>query len=84
MAINIKNPKAEHLANRLVEKTGETITDAVIHALEDRLERIEGRRTGPDLVTEIMDIATRCSALPVLDSRTPDEILGYSHTGSFT
>ncbi len=84
MAINIKNPKAELLANQLAEKTGETITDAVIHALEDRLERVEGCRTRPDLVTEIMNIATRCSALPVLDSRTPDEILGYSPTGSFS
>lgn len=83
MAINIKNKKAEKLANQLAEKTGETITDAVIHALEDRLERVEGSRTTPDLVKEIMAIASRCSALPLQDNRTPEEILGYSKTGAF-
>ena len=84
MAINIKNPRAERLANQLAQKTGETITDAVIHALEDRLERLEGCRTGPDLVEEIMTIADRCSRLPVQDPRSPEEILGYSEIGSFT
>ncbi len=84
MAINIKNPRAELLANQVAEKTGETITDAVIHALEDRLERLEGCRASPDLVTEIMNISARCSTLPVLDSRTPNEILGYSNIGSFS
>ncbi len=83
MAINIKNPRAEKLANQLATKTGETITDAVIHALEDRLERLEGCRTSPDLVAEIMAIADRCSRLPVLDSRSPEEILGYSKIGTF-
>lgn len=83
MAVNIKNPRAEHLANQLAKKTGETITDAVIHALEDRLERLEGSRTSPDLVEEIMGIAERCSQLPVLDSRSPEEILGYSEIGDF-
>ena len=83
MAVNIKNPRAERLANQLAQKTGETITDAVIHALEDRLERLEGCRTSPDLVEEIMGIANRCSKLPVLDTRIPEEILGYSEMGVF-
>lgn len=83
MAVNIKNPRAEQLASQLAKKTGETITDAVIHALEDRLERLEGSRTSPDLVEEIMGIAVRCSQLPVLDSRSPEEILGYSEIGVF-
>lgn len=83
MAVNIKNPRAEQLASQLAKKTGETITDAVIHALEDRLERLEGSRTSPDLVEQIMGIAARCSQLPVLDSRSPEEILGYSEIGVF-
>ena len=83
MAINIKNQKAENLAKQLAEKTGETITDTIIHALEDRLERVEGSRITPDLVNEIMSIASRCSALPLKDNRTSEEILGYSQTGAF-
>ena len=83
MAVNIKNPRAERLAYQIAKKTGETIADVVIHALEDRLERLEGCRTSPDLVEEIMQIAARCSVLPVLDTRSPEEILGYSETGTF-
>ena len=83
MAINIKNKKAENLAKQLAKKTGETITDTIIHALEDRLERVEGSRITPDLVNEIMAIASRCSAMPLQDTRTPEEILEYSKTGAF-
>jgi antitoxin VapB len=83
MTMNINNPRVERLALQLATKTGETITDAVIHALEDRLERLEGCRISPDLVVEIMAIADRCSRLPVLDVRPPDEILGYSQNTFF-
>lgn len=35
--LNIKNPKAHELAVAVAAVTGESLTDAVIHALEDRL-----------------------------------------------
>ncbi len=41
--LNIKNPKAHELAVKVAERTGETLTDAVIHALEERLERTPER-----------------------------------------
>ena len=56
-------------------------TQAIIHALEERLERLRGRRTGIDLKQTIMDISTRCSELPDRDQRTVDEILGYNDEG---
>jgi antitoxin VapB len=37
--LNIKNPKAHELAVQVAARTGETLTDAVIHALEERLQR---------------------------------------------
>jgi len=37
--LNIKNPKAHELAVEVASRTGESLTDAVIHALEERLER---------------------------------------------
>jgi antitoxin VapB len=30
---------------------------------------------------EIEEIATRCAALPVLDARQPDDIIGYDQHG---
>ena len=41
MSLNIKNPEAHRLAARLAQKTGETLTEAVVQALRERLERIE-------------------------------------------
>lgn len=32
----------------------------------------------------IMEISKRCAALPIQDSRSEDEILGYNDTGTFS
>lgn len=81
MALSIRNPDAEKLAREVAEKTGETLTQAVIRALEERLERIKGTRRTTDLFEEIMRISKRCSSLPDLDTRLPEEILGYDERG---
>lgn len=81
MTLSIKNPEAERLARALARRTGESITDAVITALRERLKREQGRRKGEDLVAELMEISRRCAALPVLDSRQPEEIIGYDELG---
>ena len=70
MALSIRNIKAEQLARELAQETGENITQVVIHALEDRLERIKGRATVPDLLEDILQISKRCSALPDIDRRS--------------
>jgi len=41
MSLNIKNPEAHALAERLAKLTGETLTEAVTTALRERLARIE-------------------------------------------
>jgi len=64
MALSVKNPRATHLARELASISGESLTQAVIHALEDRLERLKGRRRSPELVETLMAISRRCSALP--------------------
>jgi antitoxin VapB len=81
MAISIRNPKAEELAREVAAESGENLTQAIIHALEERLERLKGRKMTEDLAEEIMKISERCSALPQLDDRTPEEILGYDSKG---
>jgi antitoxin VapB len=81
MPLNIKNTEADRLAHDLAAKTGETITEAVIKALRERLMRHEGRSSLLSLETELMNIGRRCAALPDLDRRTADEILGYNDIG---
>jgi antitoxin VapB len=40
MALNIRDPEAQRLARDLARRTGETMTQAVIKALQERLERL--------------------------------------------
>jgi len=81
MGISIRNPKAEQLAREVAEQSGESLTQAIIHALEERLERLRGRRSATTLTEEILRISHRCSALPELDQRSSDEILDYDSRG---
>ena len=81
MALNIRNRQAEELAEALVRLTGETKTQAVTKALQDRLERIRRHRSGRSLAAELDDLALHCASLPVLDDRDPEEILGYDEFG---
>ncbi|OGQ84523.1 MAG: hypothetical protein A2289_14690 [Deltaproteobacteria bacterium RIFOXYA12_FULL_58_15] len=83
MGLSIKNIEAEQLAAEVAKRTGETMTRAVIVALKERLERINGQRRVPDVVDALKEISLRCSDLPDLDSRPTDEILGYNRDGTF-
>lgn len=81
MALSIKDPETETLARELARRTGESITEATRRALEDRLRRVNGARKAPMLLEDLAAIRKRVAALPVLDRRSPDEILGYDEAG---
>lgn len=81
MALNIRNPETERLAEAVVQLTGETKTEAVTKALSDRLERLRREFSRQSLAEELDEIALHCSKLPVLDPRPADEILGYDDQG---
>lgn len=50
-------------------------------ALRERLARETGRITAVPLSAELAVIRRRCAALPVLDDRPADAIIGYDRTG---
>ena len=81
MALSIKHPEAERLARALARRTGKTITQTVISALRERLKWEEGRGTVPRLKDQLLETGRRCAALPDLDRRSPEEILGYDEAG---
>ena len=81
MPLSIRNPRAEQLAREVAAESGESMTQAVIHALEEQLQRIRGRRVATDLFYEIMAVSSRCRALPDQDVRSAEEILGYDNNG---
>jgi antitoxin VapB len=81
MVLSIKDPEADRLARNLAALTGESLTDAVKAALRDRLAR-EQRRRGKRLDRAKLDaIVASIAALPVVDNRSPDELIGYDDFG---
>ena len=83
MALSLKDPETDLLARELAQRTGESLTTAVRQALKDKLDRIksedEARRAAK--LAAINQIVERFAALPVLDDRTEEEILGWDENG---
>lgn len=81
MAISIKSLETERLAREIAAKTGESLTGAIQKSLEERLERLKHQRRRQILSMQLEDILRRVDQLPILDSRSPDEVLGYDEHG---
>ena len=90
MNLRISDPKIDELAEELAKRTGENPTEAVVRALEERLTRNQTAgdnaqsRPGDNPLSEkeieartaaILEIVERVKKLPVLDDRTPEEML---------
>jgi antitoxin VapB len=80
MALSIKSDEADRLARELVAETGESLTEAVVIALQERLVRKRARQ-GPPMGVRLRRLQSDVATLPVLDPRTPNEILGYDDNG---
>jgi antitoxin VapB len=90
MALNIKSVETERVVRELAKRTGLSITEAVHQAAEEKLRAMaadhEARlaRMTPaqkEKLRRIEEICKQAAALPILDSRTPDEIIGYNEKG---
>lgn len=79
-ALHIDDPKAAALARELAERTGESVSDAVLHALEHEIARNPPRREKASK-EELLKIIEEMRKLPVLDSRSPEELVGYDEDG---
>jgi antitoxin VapB len=82
MALSLKDKETDRLAREVAALTGETLTDAIRTALTERLERERLRRGGSTrLADRLMKIGRNCAAVPDVDTRSPEEIVGYDETG---
>ena len=83
MALSIKDPQTHAIARELAQVTGESITQAVHMAILERLRRVRTRRMTQthSLADALDEIALRCAALPNVDTRSPDETIGYDEHG---
>ena len=82
MGVFIKKPDAEAKIRELAERTGESITDAVEHAVEERLQRLGPRKKkGRIDRKKLAELLAYFDSLPVDDPRSADEIIGYDENG---
>jgi antitoxin VapB len=81
MALNIKNPEADRLARALAQATGESITDAVMTAIRERLQRETGRGDAEAVRRSIRAAQELFATGHTGDTRTDEEIIGYDENG---
>lgn len=79
MALSIKHPEADRLARELAAVTGESLTEAVVVALRERLARQRRRRGSTERLQKLEALQASLRALPVLDDRSPEEMLYDEH-----
>ena len=81
MPLSIKNDATERLARQVAGETGESLTEAIQKALEERWQRLKAKRRSHVLSGQLDDLLRRVDSLPTLDARPEDEILDYDEHG---
>ena len=82
MALSLKDQQTDKLAREVASLTGETLTEAVRISLAERLARERLKRgRAADPTAELEAIFRRMDALPDLDLRPADQIIGYDESG---
>ncbi|MCY4612247.1 MAG: type II toxin-antitoxin system VapB family antitoxin [Nitrospira sp.] len=81
MPLNIKDADTQALTKRLASLTGESLTQAVKQAVQERLAQVEKTRRAIRLADELDHIALHCANLPRRDRRSAERIIGYDKRG---
>lgn len=81
MTVLIKDREADRIIRELAERTGETITQAVKIAAEERLARLPPRKGRIDR-EKLEKLLAEIDACPTINAHlTDDEIIGYDENG---
>ena len=83
MGILIKRPKTEDKIRELADRTGETITDAVDRAVDERLAKVGARkRAGRVDWARLETLVSKVRTTPrINEDLTDNEIVGYDEAG---
>ena len=81
--LNIKNPRAHQLAVEVAAATGESLTDAVIHSLEERRDRLKPKPREIDMVklNALLDRMRKRLPPEFLEEEDPTAYLYDEETG---
>jgi hypothetical protein len=78
--------RTEQLLRTLAERHSVTVEEILQDREGKGVDSGRGnraKRSRAELVAGQLEISERCAALPVLDARTPEEIIGYNDQGVF-
>lgn len=83
MGIIVKNPDTERKIRKLAARTGESLTAAIDHAVEERLERLgPPKRKGRVDRKRLAKVLAYFDSLPKINEHlSDDEIIGYDENG---
>ncbi|GJG85570.1 antitoxin [Gemmatimonadetes bacterium T265] len=83
--ITIDDPETERLVRELAARRGQSIDTVVRNAVLAQTPATEPEQAPPEEQARrhaiLVEIARRMDALPVLDTRSADEIIGYDENG---
>jgi antitoxin VapB len=83
MALHINNAEVEQTVRKLAGITGESMTDAIGKAAEERIARLQPPAPPQPIPSfdEIMAMIRSYNLQPINEDLTDDEILGYGPDG---
>jgi antitoxin VapB len=83
MALVIDNPETERLVEELARKTGHKPDEAIAELIREKLaaSSAEAPFDPPDIWERVKKIQDRVAAMPDVDTRSADEIIGYDEYG---
>jgi len=83
MGVIVKNPATEAKIRKLAARTGESLTEAIDHAVEERLERLgPPKRKGRVNRKRLAELIAYFNSLPKINEHlTDEEIVGYDENG---
>ena len=79
--MDIKDEEIERLAREVAERAGESLTETIRIALQERLQRLSGRQRAATQREKLYEILHRIDAMPRKIDLTEDEILDYDEHG---
>ncbi len=83
MALHITNPDVEQKVRAMASLTGESITEAIGNAADERIARVARKSDNlpEETVDSVMALIKSFKLQPINRDLTEDEILGYGANG---
>jgi|JI8StandDraft_2_1071088.scaffolds.fasta_scaffold140608_2 antitoxin VapB len=82
MALSIKDEETDRLVRKLARQAGLSYTAAIRVAVQNELTKRRAPTRNPGRIREaVRALQEEIRNLPLIDPRTPDEILGYDEYG---